>query len=168
MKISIISAGKTSLVAAYVIGLNSIFNEILLIDIRPEYLFAKSLDMEQVFILADKDITVKGSVDYNDVKNSDVIRITASVLTPVQENGNELAVMREAMAVENKKIITEIAQKLKAVIPTDDQQPLIIVLTNPLDIILSTFMRVGNFSKKKTIGSGNWLDTARLKFYLSR
>jgi malate dehydrogenase len=173
MKISFVGSGRTGCSAAYSIGLNSIFDEMVMFDKDESKAKGLALDLEQAFILAGKNINVYPSYDYNDVKNSEVIIITASIptFTPLTQSvGTETTglTLREAMLKDNKKIITEIAENLKKVLPTDEKQPLIVVLTNPMDIILSTFMKVGNFNKKKTIGSGNWLDSARFKYYFSK
>jgi malate dehydrogenase len=173
MKISFIGAGRVGCSTAYAVGLNSIFDEIVLFDIEENKAKGLALDMSQAFILAGKDLNVYGSYDYNDLKNSDVIIITASIPSFTKETqsaGGENGglTLRESMMDGNKKVITEIANNLKKVIPTDEKQPLICVLTNPMDIILSTFMRVGGFNKKKTIGSGNWLDSTRFKYYFSK
>jgi len=172
-KITFIGVGRTGCSAAYTIGLKSIFTEIVLFDKDENKAKGVALDMEQAFILNGTDTKVSGSYNYDDVKGSDVIIITASIPTftkETQNTGKENTGLdlRESMLAGNKKIITEIAENLVRVIPRDEKQPLIIVLTNPMDIILSTFMRVGQFNKKKTIGSGNWLDSARFKFYFSR
>jgi malate dehydrogenase len=174
MKISFIGgAGRTGSAAAYCVGLNSIFTEILIFDKKEQKARGIATDLEQAFILANKNINVTASFDYNDIKGSDVIVITASIPFFTMEentknNTDKNADLREEMLSGNKQIIIEIANNLKKVIPTDDKQPLIIVLTNPMDIILSNFLRVGNFNKKKTIGSGNWLDTSRFKYYFSK
>ncbi|GMO60536.1 MAG: malate dehydrogenase [Rickettsiales bacterium] len=175
MKITFIGgAGRVGTSTCYAVGLNSIFDEILLFDKDEDAAKGLAIDMEQAFILAGKNIKVSGSYDYNDIKGSDVIIITASIPTftkETQKTGGENGglSLREAMLEGNKAVITDIANNLKKVIPlTDKEQPLIAVLTNPMDIILSTFMRVGGFSKKKTIGSGNWLDSTRFKYYFSK
>jgi malate dehydrogenase len=173
MKISFVGAGRTGCSVASVIGLNSIFDEMVMFDIDENKAKGLALDLEQSFILAGKNINVYGTYDYNSIKDSDVVIVTASIPTftyETQSKGNENVglTLRESMLEGNKKIITDIALNLKEVIPTDEKQPLIVVLTNPMDIILSTFMRVGNFNKKKTIGSGNWLDTARFKYYFAK
>jgi malate dehydrogenase len=173
MKISFIGAGRTGCSAAYAVGLNSIFDEMVIFDVNENKAKGLALDLEQAFILSNKNINVHSSCNYNDIKGSEVIVITASIptFTPeTQANGGENTglTLREAMLDGNRKIITDIALNLKKVVPTDEKQPLIIILTNPMDVILSAFLRVGGFNKKKTIGSGNWLDSARFKYYFSK
>ncbi|MDR2527166.1 MAG: hypothetical protein LBC92_04815, partial [Rickettsiales bacterium] len=75
---------------------------------------------------------------------------------------------REQLLTDNKKIIESIATELKKYVSADEKQPLIIMVSNPVDLILNHFIESGNFNKKKTIGSGNWLDTNRFKDMISR
>ncbi|MDR3289817.1 MAG: hypothetical protein LBT02_00855 [Rickettsiales bacterium] len=173
MKISFIGAGRTSTSTCYLVGLLSIFTEIVLLDTDEGKAVGTAIDMEQAFALAGKGINVKGTSNYDDVKDSEVIIITASIPNFTKEtnaqgidNGGQT--LRESMLAGNKEIITDIANNLKKIVPNNEKQPLIIVLTNPMDIILSTFLRVGNFNKKRTIGSGNWLDGSRFKYYFSK
>ena len=162
MKISFIGSGGVGCSTAFACGLKGLFDEFVMIDIFKDYSIGKAMDLEQGFILNEiNDVKVFGSDGYDMIKNSDVIVITAGKATHGEGNN------RETLLEDNKKIIGEIAEKVKKLVPTDDKQPLIIIVTNPLDIILKHFIDVGNFNKKKTIGSGNWLDTARFKYYLS-
>ena len=161
MKISFIGSGATSTTTAFAIGLKNNIDEIVLLDININIAKGKAIDLQQGFIMQEKNTKVIGTDDYKNVKGSDVIIITAGVAR--MPDGS-----RESLLAKNKLIITDIASKLKDIIPSGEKQPLIIVLTNPLDIILNTFIKAGNFNKKKTIGSGNWLDTSRFKYYLSK
>ncbi|MDR2526989.1 MAG: hypothetical protein LBC92_03895, partial [Rickettsiales bacterium] len=165
MKLSIIGSGRTGCACCYVCGLQSIFNEIVMIDKDEKKAIGKAIDLEQAFILNGSNTRVKGSYDYNDIKDSDVIVITASVPHPsVKEADDANMGVRELMLSGNRIVMDEIVSKLKKIISTDEKQPLIIMLTNPMDLILSYFMKIGNFNRKKTIGSGNLLDTARFKY----
>ena len=159
MKISFIGSGATATTTAFAIGLNNNIDEIVLLDININVAKGKALDLEQSFILQGKSTKVIGTDDYENVRGSDVIIITAGVAGTAN---------RETLLAKNTAIISDIALKLKNIIPTDKTQPLVIVLTNPVDVILNTFIKVGGFNKNKTIGSGNWLDTARFKYYLSK
>ncbi|MDR3290006.1 MAG: hypothetical protein LBT02_01860 [Rickettsiales bacterium] len=164
VKVSFIGAGGVSCTTAFATGLKlgKDLNEVVLIDVSEDIAFGRAVDLRQGFILNNIDTKVVGTTDYSKVAGSDVIIITASVPSvPGVSN-------REAMLAKNKEVIAICAENLKKVIPTDDKQPLIIVVSNPLDLILNHFIKVGGFNKKKTIGSGNWLDTGRMQDQLSR
>ena len=162
MKIGFIGSGSVACNTAFILGIKNICDEIVLLDINENFAKGKAIDMQQGFIMLGNKINVIGTSDYKYIKGSDVIIITAGVADKSGKSN------REELLKVNKGIIEQIANSLKEVIPTDDKQPLIIMVTNPLDIILKHFIDFGGFNRKKTIGSGNWLDTARFKYYLSK
>lgn len=158
MKISFIGSGGVACTTAFTVGLKGLFNEMVMLDIFKDYAKGKAIDLRQGLILDNKDVKVIGTDDYSYVKGSDAIVITAGVAGTAD---------RESLLAKNKEIIGDIAKKLSEVIPNGEKQPIIIMVTNPLDSILKHFITVGHFNPKKTIGSGNWLDTTRFKYYLS-
>ena len=160
MKVSFIGSGGVACTTAFALSFKDFFNEMVMLDINPNIAKGKAIDLQQSFILNHKNINIIGTSDYKLIEGSDVIVITAG--------SAEAGADREALLQINKKIITEVANNLKKYIKNDNNQPFIVLLTNPLDSILKTFIDVGNFNKKKTIGSGNWLDTARFKYYLAK
>ena len=161
MKISFIGAGGVGCTTAFLCGIKGFFDEIVLVDLYKDYAEGKAIDLQQGFILNNiKNINVYGTDDYSYIKSSDVIVITAGVPSHGQQT-------REELLEKNKLVIGDCAKKVSKLVPTDHKQPLIIMVTNPLDVILKHFIEVGNFNKQKTIGSGNWLDTARFKYYLA-
>ena len=160
MKVSFIGSGGVACTTAFALSFKNFFNEMVMLDINPNIAKGKAIDLQQSFILNHKNINIIGTSDYKLIEGSDVIVITAG--------SAEAGADREALLQINKKIITEVANNLKKYIKNDNNQPFIVLLTNPLDSILKTFIDVGNFNKKKTIGSGNWLDTARFKYYLAK
>lgn len=162
MKISFIGSGGVACTTAFATGLKGLFNEIVMLDLYADYAKGKAIDLQQGFVLDGKDIKVTGTDSYEDIKGSDAIVITAGVAN------TDGSANRESLLGKNKEIMSDIAKKIRAVIPTDDKQPFIVMVTNPLDVILKHFIDEGNFNKKKTIGSGNWLDTARFKYYLGK
>ncbi len=162
MKISFIGSGGVACTTAFATGLKGLFNEIVMLDLYADYAKGKAIDLQQGFVLDGKDIKVTGTDSYEDIKGSDAIVITAGVAN------TDGSANRESLLGKNKEIMSDIAKKIMAVIPTDDKQPFIVMVTNPLDVILKHFIDEGNFNKKKTIGSGNWLDTARFKYYLGK
>lgn len=160
MKVSFIGSGGVACTTAFALSFNKIFNEIVMLDINLNYAEGKAMDLQQSFILNNKNINIIGTNNYKYVEGSDLIVITAG--------SSATGADREALLQINRKIITEVANNLKHYIKNDDTQPFIILVTNPLDSILKTFIDIGDFNIKKTIGSGNWLDTSRFKYYLSK
>jgi malate dehydrogenase len=163
MKIAFIGSGSVASSTAFISGIEGLFDEIIMLDIFESFAKGKAIDLEQGFILNGKNTKVIGTSDYKNVEGSDVIVVTAGIANKTSGSSN-----REHLLSKNKEIIFDVATKLSGVIPNDAKQPLVIIVTNPLDIILKHFVDIGGFSKQKTIGSGNWLDSARFKYYLSK
>jgi len=163
MKISFVGSGSVASNTAFISGIKCSFDEIVMLDIFEDFAKGKAIDLEQGLILNGKNTKVIGTSDYKYIEGSDIIIITAGIANKTSGASN-----RESLLGKNKEIIADIANKLKQVISTDEKQPLIIIVTNPIDIILKHFIETGNFNKRKTIGSGNWLDSARFKYYLSK
>ena len=162
MKVSFIGSGSVASSTAFMLGIKNVCDEIVLLDINENFAKGKAIDLQQGFIMIGNRINVIGTNDYKYIKDSDIIIITAGVADKSGKSN------REELLKVNKGIIEQIATSLKDVIPTGKEQPLIIMVTNPLDIILKHFIDFGGFNKLKTIGSGNWLDTARFKYYINR
>ena len=160
MKITFIGSGGLGSSTAFACGIMLSVDDIVMIDVLKNHAISKALDLQQCMMLNGKQTKVIGGDDYKMVKDSDIIIITASVAMSKIE-------CREQLLEYNRSVIIQIADKLKNIIPTDDKQPLIIMLSNPMDIMLKYFIDTGGFNKKKTIGSGNLLDTYRFKYYLS-
>jgi malate dehydrogenase len=160
-KISFIGAGLVGNASAYITGTKLNIDEIVMIDKNSKKAEGNAIDLEQAFEIDNKNTKVIGSYNYNDVKGSEVIVIV------VQHNMDSVELTRELLLEGNLIEIKEVAENLKKVIPIDEKQPLIIVVTNPMDIILNYFLSFG-FNKKRTIGSGNVLDKSRWIYDLTR
>jgi len=116
----------------------------------------KALDISQLSPLDGYDSNIIGSSNPEDMKDSDVIIITAGV--PRKPGMN-----REDLLDINIKIITDVANNVKKYAPN----AFVIVLSNPLDAIVYSFYKVSGFSKNKVIGMAGVLDSTRFKTFLA-
>ena len=116
----------------------------------------KALDISQLTPLDGYDSNIIGSSDPEDMKDSDVVIITAGV--PRKPGMN-----REDLLDINIKIITDVANNVKKYAPN----AFVIVLSNPLDAIVYSFYKVSGFSKNKVIGMAGVLDSTRFKTFLA-
>ena len=116
----------------------------------------KALDISQLCPLDGYDCTIKGSSDPQDMKDSDVVIITAGV--PRKPGMN-----REDLLGINIKIITDVANNVKKYAPN----AFVIVLSNPLDAIVYSFFKVSGFLKNKVVGMAGVLDSTRFKTFLA-
>lgn len=116
----------------------------------------KALDISQLCPMDGYDSKIKGSSNPEDMKDSDIVIITAGV--PRKPGMN-----REDLLEINIKIITDVANNVKKYAPN----AFVIVLSNPLDAIVYSFFKVSGFSKQKVIGMAGVLDSTRFKTFLA-
>ena len=116
----------------------------------------KALDISQLCPLDGYDTSISGTSNPEDIKNSDVIIITAGI--PRKPGMN-----REDLLEINIKIITDVANNVKKYAPN----AFVIVLSNPLDAIVYSFYKVSGFSKNKVVGMAGVLDSTRFKTFLA-
>ena len=116
----------------------------------------KALDISQLCPMDGYDSNIVGSSNPEDMKDSDIIIITAGV--PRKPGMN-----REDLLDINIKIITDVANNVKKYAPN----AFVIVLSNPLDAIVYSFFKVSGFSKQKVIGMAGVLDSTRFKTFLA-
>ena len=116
----------------------------------------KALDISQLSPLDGYDVKITGSSNPEDLKDSDVVIITAGI--PRKPGMN-----REDLLEINIKIITDVANNVKKYAPN----AFVIVLSNPLDAIVYSFFKVSGFSKNKVVGMAGVLDSTRFKTFLA-
>tara|TARA_B100001540_G_C15711172_1_gene598642 strand:- start:23 stop:958 length:936 start_codon:yes stop_codon:yes gene_type:complete len=116
----------------------------------------KALDILQLRPHDGYDVNITGSSDPKDMKDSDVVIITAGI--PRKPGMN-----REDLLSINIKIISDVANNVKKYAPN----AFVIVVSNPLDAIVYSFYKVSGFSKNKVVGMAGALDTCRFKTFLA-
>ena len=116
----------------------------------------KALDILQLRPHDGYDVNISGTSDPMDMKDSDVVIITAGM--PRKPGMN-----REDLLSINIKIISDVAENVKKYAP----DAFVIVVSNPLDAIVYSFYKVSGFSKNKVVGMAGALDTCRFKTFLA-
>lgn len=160
MKVSIIGAtGRVGRAAAFCLAEENSVNKLVLIS-REESLCKIEGESQDIYdALAAKGIyvSIKTSCDLNDIKDSNVVVITAgSSRTPDME--------REDLGVKNAKIVAEYAKEISEIAPDS----IILVITNPVDVMTYIALKASGFKKEKVFGLGNHLDSLRFKNYIAK
>tara|TARA_B100000315_G_scaffold188911_1_gene178700 strand:+ start:30777 stop:31715 length:939 start_codon:yes stop_codon:yes gene_type:complete len=156
-KISLIGGGQIGGILA-LIATQKELGDIQIIDI-PEaegMIKGKALDIMQARPHDGYDINLEGSSDFSNIKNSDVIIITAGV-------PRKPGMTREDLLEINLKIISNIANEVKKHAP----DAFAIVVSNPLDAIVYAFQQVSGFSKNRVVGMAGALDNARFRTFIA-
>jgi malate dehydrogenase len=156
MKISIIGAGNVGSLTAMRLAQSNIGN-ILLIDIAKGLALGKSLDLEDARPILKSHYNIDGSEDINKIKDSDIIVITAGL-------ARRPGMTREELLSKNSQILKEISLNIKRLAP----EAIVIVVTNPLDLMTYFVLKTTGFSKSKVFGVGISLDASRFANIIAR
>ena len=155
-KISLIGAGQIGGTLAHLIGLKELVNEVVLFDVASGVAKGKALDIAQSSSVDGFNVKFSGTDDYQDIKDSDVIIITAGV-------PRKPGMSRDDLLSINLKIIKQVAEGIKKHSPN----AFVICITNPLDVIVMAFQKYSNLPKNKVVGMAGILDSSRFKLFLS-
>jgi malate dehydrogenase len=155
-KISLIGAGQIGGTLAHLIGLKELADEVVVFDIASGIAKGKALDISQSSSVDGFNVKFSGTDNYEDIKNSDVIIITAGV-------PRKPGMSRDDLLGINLKIIKQVAEGIKKNSP----EAFVICITNPLDVMVMAFQKYSNLPEKKVVGMAGILDSSRFKLFLS-
>lgn len=153
-KITVVGAGNVGSTIVYTMVLSGLVSEIVLIDINKDKAEGDAMDMNHGLCFVSPVKVVAG--DYSNIKGSDMVIITAGASQREGEKRTDLLKRNTAIF---KDIIDHVLKYCH-----DDT--ILMVVTNPVDILTYITYKISGFSKKNVIGSGTVLDTARLKYLL--
>lgn len=156
MKISIIGAGNVGSLAAMRIAQDGL-GEILLVDIVKGLAKAKAYDLEDARHILKNNYGISGSEDIAQIKDSDIIVITAGL-------ARKPGMSREELLSKNASILKDISLNIKKLSPNS----ILIVVTNPLDLMTYFVLKTTGFKPNKVFGMGLTLDAARFSNLISK
>ena len=155
-KISLIGAGQIGGTLAHLIGLKEVANEVVLFDVASGIAKGKALDIAQSSPVDGFNVRFSGTDNYEDIKDSDVIIITAGV-------PRKPGMSRDDLLGINLKIIKQVAEGIKKNAPN----AFVICITNPLDVMVMAFQKFSGLPSNKVVGMAGILDSSRFKLFLS-
>ena len=155
-KISLIGAGQIGGTLAHLIGTKELVNEVVLFDVASGIAKGKALDIAQSSSVDGFNVRFSGTDNYEDIKNSDVIIITAGV-------PRKPGMSRDDLLGINLKIIKQVAEGVKKNAPN----AFVICITNPLDVMVMAFQKFSGLPSNKVVGMAGILDSSRFKLFLS-
>lgn len=160
MKVSIIGAtGRVGRAAAFCLAEENSVNKLVLIA-RKESLCkiqGESLDIYDALAAKGIYVSIKTSCDLEDIEGSNVVVITAGAS---RKPGME----REDLGVKNASIVAEYSKKIAEISPDS----IILVISNPVDVMTYVALKASGFKKEKVFGLGNHLDSLRFKNYIAK
>tara|TARA_Y100000591_G_scaffold28978_1_gene21568 strand:+ start:179 stop:1144 length:966 start_codon:yes stop_codon:yes gene_type:complete len=155
-KISLIGAGQIGGTLAHLLGLKEVVSEVVLFDVASGVAKGKALDIAQSSSVDGFNVKFSGTNDYKDIKNSDVIIITAGI-------PRKPGMSRDDLLGINLKIMKQVAEGIRSNCP----DAFVICITNPLDVMVMALQKYSNLPKNKVVGMAGILDSSRYKLFLS-
>ena len=157
MKITVVGAGNVGATCANVIAHKELANEVVLLDIKEGTAEGKSLDMWQTAPINNYDSRIVGSTnDYTKTAGSEVVVITSGL-------PRKPGMSRDDLIATNAGIVKSVTEN----VIKNSPDAIIIVVSNPLDVMTYCAYLTAKKHKNKVMGMAGILDTARYKAFLS-
>ena len=154
-KVVLVGTGFVGMSMAYTMLNRGGVNELILIDIDKEKTIGEQMDLSHGLSFAPQKMEIKVG-DYDDCKDAQVVVITAGAAQKPGQTRLELSEI-------NTKIIKQITKDIMS----SGFNGVIVVASNPVDLMTYVVAKVSGLPKNQVIGSGTVLDTARLRYIIS-
>jgi len=154
-KIALVGAGNIGGTLAHLIGLKEL-GDIILIDVADGMPQGKALDLAQSSTIESFNASIKGSTNYKEMKNADVVIVTAGFQ-------RRPGMTRDDLVEKNSSIVQQVGKGIKKYCP----KAFVICITNPLDAMVSILQKHAGLKTNMCVGMAGVLDSARLKYFLS-
>lgn len=149
MKISIIGAGNVGALSAMRIAQYNL-GDIFLVDIAKGLSEGKALDLADAQSVLGIDYNIQGSADIGSIENSDIVVVTAGL-------ARRPGMTREELLEKNSRILKDVCLNIKK----SAAQAIVIVVTNPLDLMTYLALKTTGFARNRVLGMGSSLDSSR-------
>ena len=157
MKITVVGAGAVGASSAEYIAIKNFASEVVLLDIKENFAEGKAMDLMQTSSLNSFDTKIIGCTnDYYKTKNSDIAVITSGI-------PRKPGMSREELIGINAKIVKEVSDELIRYSPN----VILIIVSNPMDTMTYLAYKTLGIEKRRIIGMGGALDSARFKYRIS-
>jgi malate dehydrogenase len=155
MKITIVGAGNVGATAAQILVDRALANDVVLLDVVEGMPQGKALDIYQSAAIQYSDTKIYGTNSYEPTANSEIVVITAGVARkPGMSRDDLLAINADIVKNGTKEIIKY------------SPRSIIIVVSNPLDVMTYVCFVNSHFPRNRVIGMSGVLDTARFKAFI--
>ena len=156
MKITVIGAGNVGATTAQRLVDKQLANEVVLVDIIEGVPQGKALDMFEATPVEKTDVKVVGSNSYDETANSDIVVITAGI-------ARKPGMSRDDLMNTNSSIVKACTEAAVAKSP----RSIIIVVSNPLDVMTYVAWKVSGFERHRVMGMAGVLDAARFRSFIA-
>lgn len=154
-KIALIGGGQIGGVLAQLIAQKKL-GDVVLYDIVEDLPHGKALDIAEASRVDMFDVNIKGTNSYEDIKDADLVIITAGL-------PRKPGMSRDDLLVTNAKIMQTVAENVKLYAPNS----IVIVISNPLDAMVTLFQKITGFPTERVIGQAGVLDSSRFATFIA-
>ncbi len=156
MKITVIGAGNVGATTAQRLVDKELANEVVLVDVIEGVPQGKGLDMFEATPVEKTDVRVVGTNGYDETANSDIVIITAGI-------ARKPGMSRDDLMNTNSAIVKSCTEQAIAKSPNS----ILIVVSNPLDVMTYVAWKVSGFPKHRVMGMAGVLDAARFRSFIA-
>lgn len=149
MKVAIIGAGNVGSTAAMRIAEKHLA-DVVMVDVKKGLARGKAFDITDSSYIIRHEVEVSGTEDFSAIKDSSVVVVTAGLT-------RKPGMKREELLAKNSEIVRSVSANIKEYAP----QSIVIVVTNPLDVMTYVTLKECGFSNKNVFGMAGDLDTSR-------
>lgn len=155
-KITVVGAGNVGATAAQLLGLKELARQIVMVDIAEGVPQGKALDQWESAPIEGFDSRVIGTNGYAETAGSDLFIVTAGI-------ARKPGMSREDLLKTNAGIVRQVSEQIR------DSSPdaIVIMVSNPLDVMAAVCMEVTGFPRERVIGMAGVLDTARYRSFIA-
>lgn len=154
-KVAIVGAGAVGASAAYALALSGTCHEIILYDIVPNVAIGKAIDIAQATNYSPRGTIVKAAIKPEDIKDCDVVVITAGVPRKKEMTRADLLNI-------NAGIVKEVSQNVKKYSPN----AIILCVSNPLDVMTFVVQKITGWDRHRIVGMSGALDGSRMAYQI--
>ena len=155
-KISVIGAGNVGATTAQRIAEKELARTVVMVDVMEGIPQGKALDQWQSAPIEGFDSRVIGTNGYEETRDSDIIVITAGI-------ARKPGMSRDDLLNTNAGIVKQVSEQIKSTSPN----AILIIVSNPLDVMSYVAMKVTGFPRARVLGMAGILDTARYRAFLA-
>src|SRR2546426_4086922 len=155
-KITVVGAGNVGATTAQRLAEKQLARAVVLVDVIEGVPQGKGLDQWQSAPIEGFDTRVVGSNDYGPAQGSELFVVTAGI-------ARKPGMSRDDLVRTNADIVKQVSQQIKKASP----QAIVIVVSNPLDVMCWVTKQVTGFPRERVIGMAGVLDTARYRAFLA-
>ncbi len=156
-KISVVGAGNVGATAAQRLAEKTLARTVVLVDVIEGVPQGKALDQWESAPIEGFDTRVMGANDYTPVAGSELVVVTAGI-------ARKPGMSRDDLVRTNANIVKQVAQQIKQHCPA----AIVLVVSNPLDVMCWVTKQVTGFPRERVIGMAGVLDTARFRAFLAQ